>query len=235
MFGIPVPDQVVSMLREVTWLSIIVRLCLAILCSGIIGIERGRKGRPAGFRTHVLVCLGSALTVLTNQYMMQYFGSGDPARLGAQVINGIGFLGAGTIIVTGRHKVKGLTTAAGLWACACMGLAIGIGFYEAAIVACFLIWFVGAALHRLDGYFLAKSKVVELYVEFGAVGDISGFISKMRAKDIRVSEMDITKNTNSADATVAAVLLLHSAVRRDHAEILAMASDVQGVKFVESI
>jgi len=235
MFGIPFPDQVNSMLREVTWVSIILRLCLAILCSGIIGIERGRKGRPAGFRTHVLVCLGSALTVLTNQYMMQYFGSGDPARLGAQVINGIGFLGAGTIIVTGRHKVKGLTTAAGLWACACMGLAIGIGFYEAAIVACFLIWFVGAALHRLDGYFLAKSKVVELYVEFGAVEDISVFISKMRTQDIRVTEMDITRNTNSADSAVAAVMLLRSAVQRDHAEILAMASDVQGVKFVESI
>ena len=114
-------------------------------------------------------------------------------------------------------------------------LAIGIGFYEAAIIACFLIWFVGAALHRLDGYFMQKSKVVELYVEFGAVDDISGFISRMRAQEIRVTEIDITKSTNSTDSAVAAVMLLRSAVKRDHAEILAMASDVQGVKFVESI
>lgn len=228
-------DYGIAVFRELNWISIVLRLSLAIICGGVIGIERGRKGRTAGFRTHVLVCIGAALTVLTNQYMMQYFGGGDPARLGAQVINGIGFLGAGTIIVTGRHKVKGLTTAAGLWACACMGLAIGIGFYEAAIAACLLILFVNSALHRMDNYVVSKSKVVEIYVEFGTVEDISGFISKMRATDIRVSEIEITKNTNSADSSVAAVMLLRSNVKRDHAEILAIASDVKGVKFVEYI
>ena len=102
MFGIQLSAQMVELLRGVNGFSILLRLCLAIFCGGIIGVERGKKGRPAGFRTHVLVCLGSALTVLTNQYMMEFFGGGDPARLGAQVINGIGFLGAGTIIVTGR-------------------------------------------------------------------------------------------------------------------------------------
>ena len=235
MSDIFVQDNGIAVLRELNWISIVLRLALAIICGGIIGIERGRKGRTAGFRTHVLVCIGAALTVLTNQYMMQYFGGGDPARLGAQVINGIGFLGAGTIIVTGRHKVKGLTTAAGLWACACMGLAIGIGFYEAAIAACVLILFVNSALHRMDNYVVSKSKVVEIYVEFGTVEAISGFIGKMRATDIRVSEIEITKNTNSADSSVAAVMLLRSNVKRDHAEILAIASDVKGVKFVEYI
>ncbi len=228
-------DSWFSLLRELNWMSILLRLCLATLCGGAIGIERGRKARTAGFRTHVLVCIGAAITVLTNQYMLQYFGTGDPARLGAQVINGIGFLGAGTIIVTGRHKVRGLTTAAGLWASACMGLAIGIGFYEAAIVACLLILFVNSTLHRLDGYVLARSKVIELYVEFRAVEDISGFISKVRQKDIRVSEIEITKETNTSDAAVAATMLLRSTVKRDRSEILAIASDVQGVKFVESI
>lgn len=235
MLDIFVQDSGITVLRELNWASIVLRLTLAILCGGIIGIERGRKGRTAGFRTHVLVCIGATLTVLTNQYMMQYFGGGDPARLGAQVINGIGFLGAGTIIVTGRHKVKGLTTAAGLWACACMGLAIGIGFYEAAVAACVLILFVNSALHRMDNYVVSKSKVVEIYVEFGTIEDISGFIGKMRSTNIRVSEIEITKNTTSADSAVAAVMLLRSAIKRDHAEILAMASDVQGVKFVESI
>ena len=235
MSDIFVQDNGIAVLRELNWISIVLRLALAIICGGIIGIERGRKGRTAGFRTHVLVCIGAALTVLTNQYMMQYFGGGDPARLGAQVINGIGFLGAGTIIVTGRHKVKGLTTAAGLWACACMGLAIGIGFYEAAIAACVLILFVNSALHRMDNYVVSKSKVVEIYVEFGTIEDISGFIGKMRSTNIRVSEIEITKNTTSADSAVAAVMLLRSNVKRDHAEILAIASDVKGVKFVEYI
>ena len=128
MSDIFVQDNGIAVLRELNWISIVLRLALAIICGGIIGIERGRKGRTAGFRTHVLVCIGAALTVLTNQYMMQYFGGGDPARLGAQVINGIGFLGTGTILITEQREVKGLTTAAGLWASACMGLAIGAGF-----------------------------------------------------------------------------------------------------------
>ena len=235
MFGIESYDQWSQLIHEVNWFSIVLRLFMAILCGGLIGIERGRKGRPAGFRTHILVCLGSTLAILTNQYIVQVYGTGDPARLGAQVISGIGFLGAGTIIVTGRHQVKGLTTAAGLWASACMGLAIGIGFYEAAIITCVSIWFVTAALHRLDSYVLSKSKIVELYVEFGSVADISSFISKLRAREIRITEMEITKANSGSDADVAAVMLLHSNVKRDHAEILAIASDVQGVKFVEAI
>ncbi len=227
MFGLQDSGQWLNLVREVNWFSILLRLCLAILCGGIIGIERGRKGRTAGFRTHVLVCMGSTLTVLTNQYMIQVFGNGDPARLGAQVINGIGFLGAGTIIVTGRQGQNLLVIP--------LGLAIGIGFYEAAVAACLLILFVNSALHRMDSYVVAKSKVVELYVEFGTVEDISGFIGRMRDKDIRVSELEVTKNTNSVDSSVAATMLLRSTVKRDRVEILAVASDVKGVKFVEAI
>lgn len=118
-------------LREVTLASAFVRLTLAVLCGGIIGMERSYKRRPAGFRTHILICIGAAITTLTSQYLylnMHYFT--DMARLGAQVVAGIGFIGAGTIIVTRRQRVKGLTTAAGLWTCAIIGLAFGGGFYE---------------------------------------------------------------------------------------------------------
>ena len=126
-------------LRDINMVSIILRLSLAMIFGGIIGFDRGKKKRPAGFRTHILVCIGSALAMITNQYIVQVMGmGGDPTRLGAQVISGIGFLGAGTILVTGRQQVKGLTTAAGLWASACMGLALGIGFYEGAIIGCAL-------------------------------------------------------------------------------------------------
>lgn len=102
--------------RDITMLSVTVRLCLAVLCGGMIGLERAFKRRPAGFRTHILICLGASLTTMTSQYLylnMHYFT--DMARLGAQVVAGIGFIGAGTIIVTKRQNVKGLTTAAGLW------------------------------------------------------------------------------------------------------------------------
>ena len=113
-------------LRDVTTLSVFVRLACALICGGIIGIERSYKRRPAGFRTHILICIGAAITTLTSQYLylnMHYFT--DMARLGAQVVAGIGFIGAGTIIVTKRQRVKGLTTAAGLWTSAIIGLTFG--------------------------------------------------------------------------------------------------------------
>ena len=123
-------------LREMSFLSVLIRLLLVVLCGGVIGIEREYKRRPAGFRTHILICLGAAMTTLTSQYMylcMGYFT--DMARLGAQVIAGIGFIGAGTIIVTRRQRVKGLTTAAGLWTTAIIGLTLGAGYFEAGLLA----------------------------------------------------------------------------------------------------
>ena len=129
--------------------SICIRLLLAILLGGIIGLERGASRHAAGFRTHILVCVGAALAMLTNQFIMISFdGSIDPARLGAQVITGVGFLGVGTILVTGSKKIKGLTTAAGLWASACLGLAAGIGFYDGAVLAGIAI-FVSLAMEPL--------------------------------------------------------------------------------------
>lgn len=127
-------------LREVTLLSVVLRISIAMVLGGCIGLERGLKNRPAGLRTYILVCVGSCLIMLTNQYIYQVFQTGDPVRMGAQVVSGIGFLGAGTIVVTQRSQIKGLTTAAGLWAAAAVGLAVGIGFYEAAILGSVVIF-----------------------------------------------------------------------------------------------
>ena len=128
------------------------RMVLAVICGGLIGIEREYKRRPAGFRTHILICLGASMTTLISQYMyleMNMFT--DLGRLGAQVIAGIGFIGAGTIIVTRRRQVKGLTTAAGLWASACMGLCIGAGFAEGALFGCVLIILTIIVFSRIRG------------------------------------------------------------------------------------
>lgn len=127
-------------LRDVTLASVTTRMLLAVLCGGLIGIERAYKRRPAGFRTHILICLGAAITTLTSQFVylnLHYYT--DMARLGAQVVAGIGFIGAGTIVVTRQHRVKGLTTAAGLWASAIIGLALGGGFYEGALLTTVLV------------------------------------------------------------------------------------------------
>ena len=108
--------------------SVIFRLALAVLLGGIIGFERGRAGRPAGLRTHILVCLGAVLAMMTNQYIFETFGVSDPTRMAAQVISGIGF-GCRYDTCHGKTSGKGSYYSRGLWATACMGLAIGIGFY----------------------------------------------------------------------------------------------------------
>lgn len=222
-------------LAEINLLTIFLRMGLAVICGGVIGLERGRKGRPAGFRTHILVCLGAALAMMTNQYIVEAFGTSDPARLGAQVISGIGFLGAGTIIVTGRHQVRGLTTAAGLWASACMGLALGIGFYEAALASCLVIIFVSTLLHRFDHHMLSTSRVMDLYVEFGEISDISTFMAKMKLQGIKVVEIELSKVSSTSDAGVAAIMTIRAEESRDHSDVLALVSQMQGVKFVEGL
>ena len=127
-------------LRDINMVSVSVRMLLAVVCGGVIGMEREYKRRPAGFRTHILICLGAAMTTLTSQFLyLNMHDYTDMARLGAQVVAGMGFIGAGTIIVTRRQRVKGLTTAAGLWASAIVGLALGGGFYEGGVFATLLI------------------------------------------------------------------------------------------------
>lgn len=130
----------ISILRDLTLTSVLFRTFLAMLLGGILGYEREKKRHPAGFRTYLVVCLGSSLAMMTGIYLNDLTGNGDPARIAAQVISGIGFLGAGTILVTRQRQVRGLTTAAGLWASACLGLALGAGFYSGAIVSFLAIW-----------------------------------------------------------------------------------------------
>ncbi len=215
--------------------TIIIRLVLAILCGGVIGFERGRTGRPAGLRTHILVCLGSTMAILTNQYVYETFGVSDPTRLGAQVISGIGFLGAGTIIVTGRHQVKGLTTAAGLWATACMGLAIGIGFYKAAIFGCLLISFSTVVLHRLDNFMLSKSKVLDVYIEFGKTASITNVLENMKNNEVNIDSIEIVKPSYNSNSSTAAIMTLRLRQKKFRFEIITKINSIEGVEFVEEI
>ena len=141
-------------LLEPTMLTLCIRTLLALICAGVIGFERDAHGSAAGLRTHILVCIGAMIAMSTGVFTATYI-SGDASRIGAQVVSGIGFLGAGTIMVTKGH-IKGLTTAAGLWASACIGLAIGTGFYEAAIVGTAAVFFVERGLKDLSKKIMKK-------------------------------------------------------------------------------
>lgn len=195
-------------LKEINTISIFFRLFLAVICGGVIGMERGRIGRPAGFRTHILVCMGAAMAMMTNQFLCQEFGASDPGRLGAQVISGIGFLGAGTIIVKDRYQVKGLTTAAGLWASACMGLAIGIGFYVAAVANCILLFLINYGLQTLDSQIASKSHLLQVYIEFEEAVGIRVFLRKMKEFNWTVEHMDVLNGALHGSGSQAVIVTL---------------------------
>ena len=171
--------------------SVIVRLIISVLIGGIIGLERAAKHRAAGFRTYILVCVGATVAMLTNEYLnVLNNNSGDGARLGAQVISGIGFLGAGTIMFTSRNQVKGLTTAAGLWACACLGLAVGIGFYTLAILSCLIVVWVFSLLPSIEKFLTIKTKRFTIHIEFTCRENLKEFITAARQLEFKVQSVE---------------------------------------------
>lgn len=206
--------------REVTYLSVVIRIICAVIVGGIIGIERSIKNRPAGLRTYMLVCVGSCLIMLTNQYIYQMTGAGDPMRLGAQVVSGIGFLGAGTIIVTKHNQIKGLTTAAGLWAAAGVGLTLGIGFYEAAFVSAAAIYFTLTVLHFLEVRVNRKTRVLEVYIELNDHLPLGKFISNLRALNLDIEDIQFEQEASVDSGVRAFILTLKSARRRDHIQFV---------------
>ena len=185
--------QIFDPIRDISLLSMAFRMLLSVVCGGAIGVEREFKRRPAGFRTHILICLGAAMTTLTGQYIGLVLGyTTDMTRLSAQVVAGIGFIGAGTIIVTGHQRIKGLTTAAGLWTTAIIGLAIGAGFYEGGIIVTILILSAELLLIRLEYRILDSVPEVNLYMECADRACMDGVLKYFRNRGIKILNMQIT-------------------------------------------
>lgn len=174
--------------------EVLARVLLAMLLGGALGLERERKHRPAGLRTYMIVCMSSALVMLTGEYVFRLYGSGDPTRLAAQVISGIGFLGAGTIITTSRHVV-GLTTAAALWASACIGLACGAGFYAGAVVCGVLVILVMTVLHFLDQKVFSHGNALHMMAVFDSVGDFYSFTNAIQGRGYRLFNIEFLDGT----------------------------------------
>lgn len=222
-------------LRDLHILSIFVRFSFAVLCGGIIGMERGKKRQAAGLRTHLLVCLGSASVMMVSQYMSITINpNADPARLGAQVISGIGFLGVGTIVVTGHNQVKGLTTAAGLWASACMGLAIGIGFYEGALIMCLFIYLVLEVISRLDDHYLKSAANLQLYIEYEKGVHFSSVLKLLRELGWHAVSIERFKEDGS-DCNNVLVSLTRSSKVENRVFLISSLKEVVGVLYVEEM
>ena len=234
-------------LRQLNMGSLILRLCLAMFFGGLIGLNRTRKRRAAGFRTYMLVCMGSALTLLMAQYAVvmlntqwgairtQLHLTTDVARFSAQVINGIGFLGAGTVLITGRQEVKGLTTAAGLWTSACMGIAIGAGFYEVVIVAFILVvlsvWF----LPLIETSMVERASQMNIFVEFKSINHLSGLIASLKAHDVHIYDIDIEREHKKQYTRPNAVIMMHLNRPIQHTKLISALAELDGVYSIKEI
>lgn len=228
-------ELVVRLLEEVNILSCLVRILLALIFGGIVGMERGKKGRPAGLRTYMLVCVGSTLVMMTNQYMAGIYPGIDASRMAAQVISGIGFLGAGTIIITGKNRVRGLTTAAGLWAVACIGLALGIGFYYGAIIGGACVWIVIEALHKLDDRMVSGSKVMMVYIEFEEPSHIGEFMEYTKKHEILVTDLELVHQECLKDEIIAGIFTLRLLQKLPHGKVVDVLKEADGVAYVEEV
>ncbi len=220
--------------RDVTLEAVALRMCLAVFCGGIIGLERTFRCRPAGFRTHMLICLGASMTTLISQFLvlhMHYYT--DMARMGAQVVAGIGFIGAGTIIVTRHQRVKGLTTAAGLWTAAIVGLSLGAGFYEGGLVTTLLVLAAELWMSKLERLVLRSSTEVNLYIRYEDSETMERILTLLRDNQIKVLSMEITrpKGTENHKATAIFLLRLNKKLRKK--ELPGRLGSVEGVASVE--
>lgn len=234
-------------LRDLNTASVFIRLILALILGGLIGLDRALRHRPAGPRTYALVCVGAALTMVLSQYeyvmlttdwapMAEAVGlKTDVSRFGAQVINGIGFLGAGTVIATNQQKVKGLTTASGLWASACLGLVVGSGFYEAAIFAFLLILVTMWLLRPLEEVIIERSRNINIYVEFRSIADMGEILKTIKDQDINIFDMDIHHGKEQIVQKPNAVLYLRMPHRAPHHELITLLSDLDEVYTVKEI
>ena len=220
------------------------RLTLAMLLGGAVGMERERKHRPAGFRTYMLVCIGATLTMLLGQYNAELLAldwnqnagmQTDVARFGSQVINGIGFLGAGTIIVTGKHQVKGLTTAAGLWASACIGLAIGAGFYECCFLAFVLAFFVVRVLPKMEEFLIRNSRNINIYVEYDRVEHTGIILNKIQSLGAQIYEVEIDRQHDTGRQYPSAVFTVRLKKRMPHTQVLAEIMQLEYVSVIEEV
>jgi len=211
-------------------MSITLRMVLSVLCGGFIGLERTYKRHDAGFRTHILICLGACMTTLIGQYLSLTLGYyTDITRLGAQVIAGVGFIGAGAIIVTQREQVKGLTTAAGLWASAIVGLSLGAGFFEGGLYTTLLILFTELCLSKLEYFIFRHSKEMNLYLEYVDSSTLELILTLFRTKGITVQNMEVTRSKGSERHNAGALLLIRLNDTIAPKELLIRLNEMDGI------
>lgn len=228
--------HILDFAREMSFAAVTARLVTAVLCGGLVGLEREFKRRPAGMRTHILICLGAAITILTNLYLFQVMHlSTDIARMGAQAVSGIGFIGAGTIIVTKRKRVKGLTTAAGLWTVAGVGLICGAGYLELAFFTTGMVLLAEVLLVKLEYRFVRKVEDVNLYIEYKHSICIEQIMAALKKESVSVSNLEITRINDGDDHRYCAVIEVQASKEKLDGDVLRALNGIEDVTNVEEL
>ena len=203
-------NEIIAFLRDFNIWTVLIRLTLCVLVGGIIGVERGRQGRAAGMRTHILVCMGAALVTMMGFYITQELKlDGDPMRIAAQVVSGIGFLGVGTIMLKGRFQITGLTTAAGLWCAATIGLALGAGFYEGALGVFIFTIATVSFLHKLEYKFIKRYRRFGIYVEITSDKLVRTTIDEI-SKMFNITDIQVTIPRSGTSGNVGIEINVHT-------------------------
>lgn len=219
---------IINYLSEMSVVTVILRLFLSTILGGIIGFERGKHGRAAGFRTHIILCVGAALTALVGVYCYEELGfTSDPMRIPAQVVSGIGFLGAGAIILKNKMTITGLTTAAGMWTTAVIGIATGAGFYTGAITGAILLFCTTTFFTMFEK---ARKSIVNIYVEINDAKKTNSAIDDLYRVCDGISDIQI----HSPKAKISGAVALVVVIDTDHSnasDILHKIQAVDGVIF----
>ena len=223
--------------EEIAFLrAALLRVLAASVCGGLIGLERELKGRPAGLKTFSLVCIGAALAMVTNEYIARISGGNeDLARMAAQVISGIGFLGAGTIIVTGTNQIRGLTTAAALWVTAALGICIGAGFYTGAFGSIGIILLSSMVCRMIDQLVAGKSRILKLYVEGVNEEFMLVLIDYLESSGIRIRNVTRRSENKWYKKDTCVMAELDLGCRRCHREVIDSIRQLKGLRYVEEI
>ena len=214
--------------------EVILKLLLAVLLGGLIGLERESQRHTAGLRTHILVCIGAALAMMTNIALGDHYPVTDVSRIGAQVNTGVGFLGAGTILISGK-KVIGLTTAAGLWTAACLGLAVGAGFYTAAIFTAIIIYLVLALLPKLDDKILKLSHTLNLHIEMDDVNKFKPFLNHLKQNEIESFDTSVSNTAAIIPGGISFRISIKMPKTFTKEQVVALIENADGIYIVEEI
>lgn len=241
-------NTVFQYLREFHFPTVIFRLVLAMISSGIIGYGRTRRSKTAGFRTYMLTGIGASMSVMLALYEYEMMNTVwadtvasvglkfDASRFSAAVIGGIGFIAAGSIISGAHQQVKGLTTATGLFASVCMGIACGAGFYECVIFSCVLIVIALNVMQPLERRYKRRCRNITFSVEFEKIENVSEITDVIKAKNAEIQDIEFERVTKEGDEYPSAIMNLRlSKENVSHSDMLSSIAELDSVIAIEEL